>query len=332
MRLQPSCDQPPSSTAVAGETSSRRRKMSQPILVTGAAGGAQGSTGRQIAALLLDKGFPVRAFVHKLDARSNTLRELGAEVVQGDLLDPVSVRASLRGIKHAYFTYPVADGLLEATTIFAMAAREAETELVVNNSQLQGARKAPSFRNMQHGLADRIFDWAEVGAVHLHAPPYYENVRALVRRSVSEQSTVLLPWGDGSATIPLVGAEDVSLVAATLLANAETPTESAYDLIAATPTVKEIVDTLSAVLQRPIKYVDITDEQWAGAMRGQINPHALDHLSHLWRYFRSSERGSDEEARSVTDTIRTVTGGRAQTLKEFFRANAGEFGSVPAAT
>jgi uncharacterized protein YbjT (DUF2867 family) len=216
------------------------------------------------------------------------------------------------------------DGLLEATTIFAMAAREAETEFVVNNSQLQGARKAPSFRNMQHGLADRIFDWAEVRTVHLHAPPYYENVRALVRKSVGEQSTVYLPWGDGSAKISLVGAEDVSRVAATLLADSETRSVSSYDLIAATPTVKEIVDTLSAVLQRPVRYVGITDEQWAEAMRGHINSHALDHLSHLWRYFRSTERRS-EEARHVTDTIRAVTGSRAQTLEDFFRANKAEF-------
>jgi uncharacterized protein YbjT (DUF2867 family) len=299
--------------------------MSEPILVTGAAGGSQGSTGRRITSLLLEKGIPVRAFVHKLDARSRALRELGAEVVQGDLLDRDSVRASLTGIKRAYFTYSVSDGLLEATTVFAMAAREAGVELVVNNSQLQGARKAPSFRNMQHGLADRIFDWAQVGAVHLHAPPYYENVRALVRRSVAEQSTVFLPWGDGSATIPLVGAEDVSCMAATLLADSETPSANAYDLIASTPTVKEIVATLSSVLQRPIRYVDITDEQWAEAMRGHINPHALDHLSHLWKYFRSIEPRS-EEARSVTDTIRTVTGTSAQTLEEFFRADAAEFG------
>jgi len=305
--------------------------MSQPILVTGAAGGAQGSTGRQIAALLLDKGIPVRAFVHTLDARADALRDLGAEVVQGDLLDRDSVRASLRGIKRAYFTYSVSDGLLEATTIFAMAAREAETELVVNNSQLQGARKAPSFRNMQHGLADRIFDWAEVGVVHLHAPPYYENVRALVKKSVAEQSTVFLPWGDGSATIPLVGAEDVSRVAATLLADPRVPSASAYDLISATPTVKEIVDTLSAVLQRPIRYIDITDEQWADAVRGHLNPHALDHLSHLWRYFRSSEKRRDEEPRRVTDTIRTVTGRPAQTLEDFFRADVGEVGSASAA-
>ena len=90
--------------------------MPQPILVTGAAGGSQGSTGRRIAALLLEQGIPVRAFVHKLDARSEALQALGAEVVQGDLLDPDSVRASLKGIKRAYFTYPVTDGLLEATS------------------------------------------------------------------------------------------------------------------------------------------------------------------------------------------------------------------------
>jgi nucleoside-diphosphate-sugar epimerase len=169
-----------------------------------------------------------------------------------------------------------------------------------------------------------------VGAVHLHAPPYYENVRALVRKSVAEQSTVLLPWGDGSATIPLVGAEDVSHVAATLLANPETPSESAHDPIAATPTVKEIVDTLSAVLQRPIRYVGITDEQWAEAVRGQINAYVLDHLSHLWRYVRSSERWSDEEALGVTDTIRTSREAVRKLWRDFFRANAGEFGSVPA--
>ena len=306
--------------------------MSEPILVTGASGGSQGSTGRRIVSLLLEKDIPVRAFVHKLDARSDALRELGAEVVQGDLLNLDSVRASFRGIKRAYFTYAVTDELLEATTIFATAAREAETELVVNNSQLQGARTAPSFRNMQHGLADRIFDWANVGAIHLHAPPYYENVRALVRKSVAEQSTVFLPWGDGSATIPLVGAEDVSQVAASLLADSKTPSENAYDLVAATLTVKEIVDTLSAALQRPIRYVNITDEQWAEAMRGHINPHALDHLSNLWRYFRSSERSGDLVARRVTDTIRSITGSPAQTLEDFFKANAAEFGSTVAAT
>ena len=116
--------------------------MSHPILVTGAAGGQQGSTGRHIANLLIEQGAEVRALVHKQDARSDGLRERGAKVVEGDLLDPPSVRSALQNVKRAFFTYPVADGLLEAATIFANAARDAGTELVVNNSQFQNRPEA----------------------------------------------------------------------------------------------------------------------------------------------------------------------------------------------
>ena len=87
---------------------------------------------------------------------------------EGDLLNPASVQDAMKDVNRAYFTYPVADGLLEAATIFADAARAAGLELVVNNSQFQGThgnpafrnlQHAPSYRNLQHRLADRIFDW-----------------------------------------------------------------------------------------------------------------------------------------------------------------------------
>jgi len=303
--------------------------MSHPILVTGAAGGAQGSTGRVVASLLLEQGIPVRALVHKLDARSDELRQRVAEVVEGDLLDPASVQAAMHNVKRAYFTYPVADGLLEAATIFAAAARAEGLELVVNNSQFQGIpgdrtfrdlEHAPSFRNLQHRLADRIFDWAQVGAVHVQAPPYYENVRALVRRSVAEQNTAFLPWGEDKTVIPLAGAEDVARVAAALLANPGLPSQSAYPLISATPTVREMIEALGRAIGRPIRYVAISDEQWANAVQERLNPHALDHLTHLWQSFRKGE-----QRYQATDAVRTVTGRNPQTLEEFFRENAGLF-------
>jgi uncharacterized protein YbjT (DUF2867 family) len=297
--------------------------MSQLILVTGAAGGAQGSTGRLVAESLLQRGFAVRALVHKLDARSDRLRELGAEVIAGDLLDPVSTRAALQGIKRAYFTYPVADGLLEATTVFAQAARESRTELVVNLSQLQNTPTVPSFRNFQHRLADQIFNWAEVGAVHLHAPPFYENVRAMTARTVAEQSAIFLPWGKGDAIFPLVGAEDVGRVATALLANEGKPGQNGYDLVIELPTVIEVADTLTRVLGRPIRYVEITDEQWAQGSRQQINAHALDHLSHLWQFFREGRFPKGESGfRTTTSEIRALTGTEPQTLEEFFRKGA----------
>jgi uncharacterized protein YbjT (DUF2867 family) len=305
--------------------------MSHPILVTGAAGGSQGSTGRLIAMLLLQQGIPVRAFVHRLDARSDELRRHGAEIVEGDLLNPASVQQAMQNVERAYFTYPVADGLVEASTIFAAIANGAGLEMVVNNSQAQGAaddpqfrdlRYAPSFRNLQHRLADHIFDWAQVGAVHLQAPPYYENVRALIGRGVAEQNTAFLPWGDGNAVIPLAGAEDVAGVAATLLAGPNLPAEKVFPLVTETQTAREIVETLSRALGRPIRYVPITDEQWVQAVKGRINPHAIDHLTHLWQYFRNAENHF-----RATDTVRSVTGRNPQTLEEFFRANAASFGN-----
>ena len=300
--------------------------MSHPILITGAAGGPQGSTGRLVANMLLEQGISVRAFVHKLDARSDELRLQGAEVIEGDLLNPASVLAAMKEVKRAFFTYPVAAGLLEAVTIFAAAARDRGLELVVNNSQFQGTpedpifrdlQRAPSFRNLQHRLADRILDWAQVGAVHLQAPPYYENVRALVSRSVAEQNTAFLPWGDETTVIPLAGAEDVSRVAASLLSNPRVPSQNVYPIVSETPTVREIVETLGKAIGRPIRYVPITDEQWTERVKERINPHALDHLTHLWQYFR---RG--EEHFQATDAIRVVTGREPQTLEDFFRANA----------
>ena len=65
--------------------------MTKPILVTSAAGGRQGKTGRHVSERLLARGVPVRAFVHTIDERSERLRALGAEIVQGDFLDIRSV-------------------------------------------------------------------------------------------------------------------------------------------------------------------------------------------------------------------------------------------------
>jgi hypothetical protein len=87
--------------------------------------------------------------------------------------------------------------------------------------------------------------------------------------------------------------------------------------------VREIVETLGRALGREIRYVPITDEQWADAVKERINPHALNHLTHLWQYFRKGE-----EHFHATDTIRVVTGRTPQTLEEFFLTNAKSIGAA----
>jgi uncharacterized protein YbjT (DUF2867 family) len=74
--------------------------------------------------MLLAREMPVRAFVHRLDERSDHLHALGAEIAVGDFLDIQSVQRAVSGVSTVYFAYPVQDGLLTATAIMADAARK----------------------------------------------------------------------------------------------------------------------------------------------------------------------------------------------------------------
>jgi hypothetical protein len=81
-----------------------------------------------------------------------------------------------------------------------------------------------------------------------------------------------------------------------------------------------MIEALGRAIGRPIRYVAISDEQWANAVKERLNPHALDHLTHLWQSFRKGEQRF-----RATEVVRTVTGRNPQTLEEFFRENAAFF-------
>ena len=89
-----------------------------PILVTGAAGNV-GSVGRGVVKLLRERDLQVRALVHRLDERSQVLREMGAELVVADLTNGADVVRALRGCKRMYFGMSVSPPYLQATAITA---------------------------------------------------------------------------------------------------------------------------------------------------------------------------------------------------------------------
>jgi len=90
--------------------------MAKPtILVTG----ATGKTGGATTALLLQRGCPVRALVHRDDPRAERLRAAGAGVRIGSLEDPIAVREAMRDVQRAYFCPPLEPGPLRRAAIFA---------------------------------------------------------------------------------------------------------------------------------------------------------------------------------------------------------------------
>ncbi|MEV0389168.1 NAD(P)H-binding protein [Nonomuraea sp. NPDC050643] len=275
------------------------------ILVTGAAGGLQGSTGRHVVELLLAQGQAVRAFVHTDDHRAEELRKLGAEVVAGDLREIRSVRPALRGVSRAFFTYPVTAGLLDATAAFAAAAREAGVARVVEVSQLDASPEAGTPRMRRHWLSEQVFDWAGVGAVHLRAAVFFENLAV-----ASSGGRLALPLGPASTRIPLVAGEDVARVGAGLLLD-PAPADPVCLVTGQLATIGEAARALG------VEYVDVPPEEWERrAMDVYRDEVAVEHLSHLWAIFRFIGT-ADHPLYRVTESIERYGGRPPATLREF---------------
>src|ERR1700741_5082856 len=222
--------------------------MTKPVLVTSAAGGRQGKTGRHVSEMLLKRGVPVRAFVRTIDERADALRALGAEIFEGDFLDIKSVQRAAAGTSAVYFAYPVQDGLMDATAAMAVAAREAGVTRLVNLVMLQSSPDAPTPRMRQNYLSEQVFEWANVGAVHIRATVFYENLASLVLQSLPAQGAVRLPWGTQTTALPLVAGEDVARVAAGLMTAPSLIAATAYRLIGTTISLKDIIATFARVL------------------------------------------------------------------------------------
>ena len=92
-------------------------------LVTGAGGGVAGIS-PQVVAHLRSRDAEVRAMVHHDDSRADALRALGAEVVVGDLTNPVDVASAMNGIARMFFNMSVSPDYLEATAVVCALGRE----------------------------------------------------------------------------------------------------------------------------------------------------------------------------------------------------------------
>jgi uncharacterized protein YbjT (DUF2867 family) len=296
------------------------------VLVTGAAGGTQGRTGRHVTEMLLARGTPVRAFVRKIDERAQRLRALGADVVEGDFLDYHSVERAVQGVSTVYFAYPVQAGLLQATAIMADAARKAGVTRLIDMLMLVSSPDAPTPRMRENYLSERIFEWAGVGAAHVRATVFYENMLALTAATIARDGSIFLPWGSDSTVMSLVSAEDVARVAAAALTSPSVTPGSAYPVVGDVLALRDIIATFERVLGRKVHYQEIPDQTWqGGALSRGFNEHAVEHLSRLWRATRTSSRQYE-----VTDTIEKLGGQKPKTFEEFVREHRGAFTAQPA--
>ena len=200
--------------------------MAEPptYLITGAGGGVAGIS-PQVVTQLLNRGESVRAMVHHDDARADALRAQGAEVVAGDLTNPVDVFAAMSGITRAFFNMSVSPDYLQATTVVCVAAEElGGLEVLVNMSQMTVSQMTAtsteeSEQQRLHWLAEHVINWSGVPAVHIRPTVLLENplFDMLAARSIRATGQLALPFGTGR-TSPVASSDVADVVTAVLTA------------------------------------------------------------------------------------------------------------------
>jgi len=240
--------------------------------------GATGATGSAVVRLLLDKKKAVRAFVHSEDDRAKKLRDLGAEVVTGNLLDFESVRAALDGVDAGYFVYPIKPGILQGTAYFAQAAMEVGVTAIVNMSQISARREAKSHAAQDHWLAERVFDWSGTPVTHLR--PTFFAEWALRWAGSYQSGKIRLPFGTGRHAP--VAAVDQARVIANILVSPEEHKGKIYPLYGEKEfTFAEITAEVGRVLGQKIDYEQIAVPELKQSQRADLGDFFWQHLTEV---------------------------------------------------
>jgi NAD(P)H dehydrogenase (quinone) len=285
------------------------------LLVTGAAG----RTGGYAAQLLLERGHRVRALVHRFDDRAAALRDTGAEVVVGDLQDIDTVREAAEDVRAAYFVYPIAPGLLEATTTFAQAADEAGVGAIVNMSQISARRGTASDAARIHWLGERILDWSPVAATHLRPTYFAEWYTIFCAASIRDEGVFRLPFGDGRHA-PIT-AEDQGRVIAAILENPAEHAGQVYPLFGAVEmNHHQIAEAISEALGRTVHYEPTEIPTWIDGIKAKGFPDFLaQHLSNVAVDYQNGVFAG------TNDIVERIGGKKPTTVQEFITDHLAEF-------
>lgn len=278
--------------------------------------GATGATGKSTIELLLERGHKVRAFVHQHNEKSAQLQNIGAEIAVGDLLDFTAVRSALEGISGAYFVYPIAPGIVEATAYFAQAALEATVPIVVNMSQINARRNTKSLASFNHWMAERVFNWSGLAVTHLK-PTFFAEWFLYYKQDIKE-GLVQMPFEE-SKHAP-IAAEDQARMIVSILENPAVHAGKAYPLFGPKEyTFAEAFAEISKILGHKITYEKISFEEFSEQWRQRQSPFVAQHLLYAAQdHMTGILSGTDE-------VIEKITGHKPLGLDEFIRKNRSAF-------
>jgi len=262
----------------------------------------------------LDEGFPVTAFAHQADQRSERLKAKGADIVVGSLTDINDMRTAMAGARRAYFCVPNEAGNLKAAAIFTVVAASQQLEAVVAMSQWLSHPNHPSIHTRETWLADRLFELLPGTAVTFINPGFFADNEMQVLPFAAQFGLLSLPYGSGKNAPP--SNEDMARVVAEILARPEGHAGKTYR-----PTgpkllsPQDIAAILGKVLGRKVTYRNASMRMLSKMMRDRLS---LYNLAAYSQYVIDYQKNAFA-VNAPTDAVRRITGREAEDFETIAR-------------
>jgi uncharacterized protein YbjT (DUF2867 family) len=285
--------------------------------------GATGQTGGPLVAELRKRDWPVRAMVSRVDARSERLRQLGAEIVVADMYDPQQLYLAAKGTQRAYYLPLMQPYMIQAANAFAVAARDAKLEQIVQMSQWTSSDSHPTAMTRQTWLIDQTFSMIP-GVAHTIFNPgmfAYNFLRVIDFAALLGIFPVLM----GDSKCAPISNEDMAKAAAALL----TSDPARHAGKSYRPTGRELLSgkdmarIIAKVVGHGVLPVNLPLWMFRKVARQQkVDPYQIAVLLH---YIRDNKLGAFSYEGGVTTVMQELTGAPA----ESFETTARRYAEMP---
>lgn len=288
------------------------------ILITSAPGNNANAVIRE----LTTAGVRVRALLRNPNSAGEIKGPL-VEVAVGDFLNPASLDAALRGVEKAFLIPPTDPRSVEMQANFIRAAKRAGTRHVVKLSVNGADVNSPVRVARWHAEGEKELEASGIPFTHLRPNAFMQNFLGLAPTIVS-QGEFYQPAADGK--VSHIDVRDIAAVAAKALTEdghqgktyvITGPEALSYD---------DVARKLSTALGRPVKYVNITPEDFKKSLLGWgIPEYMADGLNEFFAAIRAGYLAV------VTNTVEEVAKRKPISFDDFVRDFADAFTARPQA-
>lgn len=273
------------------------------VLVTG----ATGNTGSILVPALREAGVDVRALVRD-ESKTQPLKEIGVEIVVGDLDQPKTIAPAVEGVDKIYLlTWNGPTQEQQALNVI-YAAKKAGNLHIVRHS-MWGSEKSriiqQGFR-VEQAVKSSGLPWT------LLKPTFFMQNTIMAVQTIASDGVIYWDMGDGK--LGMIDVRDVADAAFAVLTGSDHEGKSYILTGPEAISFHDVAATFSKVLGKEVNYVSVPGEAALDSMLSMGLPEWIAR-----GYGELNEGFSGNFANRVTDNVETLTGHRARSFEQFAR-------------